>query len=131
MAKKTTYNLDDKLPFGKNKGKTIRQIMHSDANYLQWCLEKLDRFAMSEEAWDYAVSVDSQFATMRPKPKTTSNLGIVEQTMADGIEILAHYPWRDVEKAKNSFLKQIHQIAEDAMLVVEPDNLVPVQLTLF
>lgn len=132
MAKKlTTYNLNDKLSFGKHKGQTIRQILQSDPNYLLWCVEKLDRFAMSDEAWDYAISMNKQFAAMRPKPTTYNSIGIVEQTMSDGIEILAHYPWRDVEKAKNNFLKQIHNIAEDAMLVVEQPHINPVQLTLF
>lgn len=132
MAKKiTTYKLTDKLPFGKHKGQTIRQVLQSDPSYLLWCVEKLDRFAMSDEAWDYAVSMSEQFATMRPKPTTYDSVGIVEQTMTDGIEVLAHYPWRDMAKARENFLKQMHQIAEEAILVVEHQAIKPIQLTLF
>lgn len=132
MAKKiTTYKLTDKLPFGKHKGQTIRQVLQSDPSYILWCVEKLDRFAMSDEAWDYAISMSEQFATMRPKPTTYDSVGIVEQTMTDGIEVLAHYPWRDMAKARENFLKQMHQIAEEAILVVEHQAIKPIQLTLF
>ena len=131
MAKKVTiYKLEEKLPFGKHKGKTIRQILQSDPNYLLWCAEKLDRFAMSEETWDYAISINSQFAAMRPKP-TTDFVDIVEATTADGIEVLLHYPWHDVVKAKQVFMQHLRQIAEDAILVVEYPDANPVQLTLF
>lgn len=132
MAKQiTTYKLTDKLPFGKHKGQTIRQVLQSDPSYILWCVEKLDRFAMSDEAWDYAISMSEQFATMRPKPTTYDSVGIVEQTMTDGIEVLAHYPWRDMAKARENFLKQMHQIAEEAILVVEHQAIKPIQLTLF
>lgn len=132
MAKKlTTYKLTDKLPFGKHKGQTIRQVLQSDPSYLLWCVEKLDRFAMNEEAWDYAISMSEQFAIMRPTPTTYDSVGIVEQTITDGIEVLAHYPWRDMAKARENFLKQMHQIAEEAILVVEHQAINPIQLTLF
>lgn len=132
MARKITiYKLEDKLPFGKHKGHTIRQVLQSDSSYLLWCMEKLDRFAMSDEAWDYAISLNNQFAAMRPKPTTYSTISIVEQTTTDGIEVLAHYPWRDTAKAKANFLQQLHQLAEDAMLVVDHQTITPIQLKLF
>ena len=132
MVKKiNTYQLTDKLPFGKHKGQTIRQILQCDSNYLLWCVEKLDRFAMSDEAWDYAVSLNNQFATMRPKPTTYNSVDIVEQIMTDGIEILAHYPWRDMSKARENFMKHMRQMAEDAILVAEEKTITLVQLTLF
>lgn len=132
MAKKiTTYQLTDKLPFGKHKGQTIRQVLQSDSSYLLWCVEKLDRFAMSDEAWDYAISLNKQFATMRPKPTTYKSVDIVERTMTDGIEVLAHYPWRDMSKVREKFMKHMRQMAEDAILVAEDKTITPVQLTLF
>ena len=132
MAKKiTTYKLTDKLPFGKHKGQTIRQILQNDPSYLLWCSEKLERFAMSDEAWDYAISTNEQFAAMRPKPTTYDTADIVERTMTDGIEILAHYPWRDMSKAREKFMKHMRQMAEDAILVAEDKTITPVQLTLF
>jgi hypothetical protein len=132
MAKKiTTYKLTDKLPFGKHKGQTIRQVLQSDPSYILWCVEKLDRFAMSDEAWDYAISINEQFATMRPKPTTYKSVDIVERTMTDGIEVLAHYPWRDMSKAREKFMKHMRQMAEDTILVAEDKTITPVQLTLF
>ena len=132
MAKKiTTYQLTDRLPFGKYKGQTIRQILQNDPSYLLWCSEKLERFAMSDEAWDYAISINEQFATMRPKPTTYDTADIVERTMTDGIEVLAHYPWRDMSKAREKFMKHMRQMAEDAILVVEQHAAAPIQLTLF
>ena len=132
MAKNiTTYQLTDRLPFGKYKGQTIRQILQNDPSYLLWCSEKLERFAMSDEAWDYAISINEQFAAMRPKPTTYDTADIVERTMTDGIEILAHYPWRDMSKAREKFMKHMRQMAEDAILVVEHHAVKPIQLTLF
>lgn len=132
MAKKiTTYQLTDKLPFGKYKGQTVRQILQRAPNYLLWCIEKMENFAMSDEAWDYAISIHEQFAAMRPKPTTYNIADIVERTMTDGIEVLAHYPWRDTLKARKNFMKHMHKIAEDAILVAEHHAVTPIQLTLF
>ena len=132
MAKKITiYQLEDKLPFGKHKGHTIRQVLQSDSSYLLWCMEKLDRFAMSDEAWDYAVSINANFSTLRPKPKTAPTVSVVESLDADGIEILTHYPWKDCAAARTKFMAYARQIAEDVALVVECHDVTPIQLTLF
>ncbi len=132
MARKITiYKLEDKLPFGKHKGHTIRQVLQSDSSYLLWCMEKLDRFAMSDEAWDYAISMSERFATMRPKPKTATTVSVVESLDADGIEILTHYPWKDCAAAHTKFMAYARQIAEDVALVVECHDVTPIQLTLF
>lgn len=132
MAKKiTTYQLTDKLPFGKHKGQTIYQILQNDSNYLLWCVEKLDRFAMSNEAWDYAVSINANFSTLRPKPKTAPTVSVVESLDADGIEILTHYPWKDCAAARTKFMAYARQVAEDVALVVEYHDVTPIQLTLF
>lgn len=132
MARKITiYKLEDKLPFGKHKGHTIRQVLQSDSSYLLWCMEKLDRFAMSDEAWDYAVSINANFSTLRPTPKTAPTVSVVESLDADGIEILTHYPWKDCAAARTKFMAYARQIAEDVALVVECHDVTPIQLTLF
>ena len=132
MARKITiYKLEDKLPFGKHKGHTICQVLQSDSSYLLWCMEKLDRFAMSDEAWDYAVSINANFSTLRPKPKTAPTVSVVESLDADGIEILTHYPWKDCAAARTKFMAYARQIAEDVALVVECHDVTPIQLTLF
>jgi hypothetical protein len=94
-------------------------------------VEKLDGFAMSDEAWDYAISINKQWAAMRNRTTNYGSVGIVEQTLTDGIEVLAHYPWRDASKAKEKFMTQIREMAEDALLVVDRPVITPIQLTLF
>lgn len=132
MAKKIIiYQLTDRLPFGKHKGQTIRQILQNDPSYLLWCSEKLERFAMSDEAWDYAISINANFSTLRPKPKTAPTVSVVESLDADGIEILTHYPWKDCAAARTKFMAYARQIAEDVALVVECHDVTPIQLTLF
>ena len=132
MAKKITiYQLEDKLPFGKHKGYSIRQILQNDPSYLLWCSEKLERFAMSDEAWDYAVSINANFSTLRPKPKTAPTVSVVVSLDADGIEILTHYPWKDCAAARTKFMAYARQIAEEVALVVECHDVTPIQLTLF
>lgn len=132
MARKITiYKLTDKLPFGKHKGQTIRQILKSDSSYLLWCVEKLDRFAMSDEAWDYAISINANFSALGPKPKTAPMVSVVESLDADGIEILTHYPWKDCAAARTKFMAYARQIAEEVALVVECHDVTPIQLTLF
>ena len=132
MAKKITiYQLSDKLPFGKHKGQTIRQVLQSDSSYLLWCVEKLDRFAMSDEAWDYAISINANFSALGPKPKTVPMVSVVQSLDADGIEILTHYPWKDCAAARTKFMAYARQIAEEVALVVECHDVTPIQLTLF
>jgi hypothetical protein len=45
------YQLQTTLAFGKNKGKTIEEIISSEPSYLAWCLINIDHFHLSENAW--------------------------------------------------------------------------------
>jgi len=42
-------NFDTVLNFGKYKGETIKYVYERDASYLQWCLENIERFKLSEK----------------------------------------------------------------------------------
>ena len=42
-------NFDTVLNFGKYKGDTIREVYERDASYLQWCLENIERFKLSDK----------------------------------------------------------------------------------
>ena len=42
--------LKDKIPFGKHKGKTIKEIIKSDPQYLYWVCENIEWFALSTKA---------------------------------------------------------------------------------
>ena len=41
--------LENKLNFGKHKGKTIDEILHEDPTYIRWCLENIDWFKLSKK----------------------------------------------------------------------------------
>ena len=42
-------NFDTVLNFGKYKGETVEEVYQKDASYLQWCLENIERFKLSEK----------------------------------------------------------------------------------
>lgn len=42
------FSLDDTLTFGKHKGETWADVLESDAGYVEWCIDNMDR--LSEEA---------------------------------------------------------------------------------
>ena len=52
-------NIDNKkmnfgtvLNFGKYKGETVEEVYQKDASYLQWCLENIERFNLSDKEVD-------------------------------------------------------------------------------
>ena len=48
------YDLDDMIAFGKYEGKTIQEILDCDAQYIHWCIENLNSFALTETAMEEA-----------------------------------------------------------------------------
>ncbi|MCD8438372.1 hypothetical protein LNI90_11605 [Tenacibaculum dicentrarchi] len=44
------YKLDDILNFGKYKGRTIKEIIQEDINYIVWCLIQIDDFQLSDDS---------------------------------------------------------------------------------
>jgi len=42
-------NFDTVLNFGKYKGDTIKEVYYRDSSYLQWCLENIERFKLSDK----------------------------------------------------------------------------------
>ena len=106
------YTLNDTLAFGKYRGKTLRQVLTQDANYVQWCLGNVHDFSMDNPAWDYAISLSSSFETSKPK-STTAVAKRDSLPYSDGIEVLLYNPWGD------KILKYAASIAVDVMPVVE------------
>lgn len=51
---KTIYALDSVINFGQYKkyGYTISEILDIDPDYLEWCLDNVEWFALSQEALD-------------------------------------------------------------------------------
>lgn len=129
--KRHIYGLNDQLAFGKHKGQTIRVVLQQHSDYLLWALKNVNRFAINDEAWDYAISINAEFSALRPKPKTATTVSVVESLDADGIEVLTHYPWKDCAATRTKFMAYARQIAEDVALVVEYHDVTPIQLTLF
>lgn len=56
------YDLDDTIAFGKYEGKTIQEILDCDAQYLHWCIQNLESFALSEAAMSVAKAKAPYFA---------------------------------------------------------------------
>lgn len=49
------YNLDDEIQFGRHKGATIRELADTEISYVKWALDNVDRFELSEEAYEYCL----------------------------------------------------------------------------
>ena len=43
------YTLDTEFTFGKYEGKTVKEILEIQPNYLDWCAINLDHFYISDE----------------------------------------------------------------------------------
>lgn len=52
------YGLEDKLEFGKHKGKTLKDIIHSDWNWINWAINCSDHFFCDIEDVEKERSID-------------------------------------------------------------------------
>lgn len=43
------YTLDTEFTFGKYEGKTVKEVLELQPNYLDWCAINLDHFYISDE----------------------------------------------------------------------------------
>lgn len=41
-------DLDDELPFGKYKGRPLRDVIEDDPGWIQWAIENISTFAVSD-----------------------------------------------------------------------------------
>lgn len=87
--KKKRYTLRDRLPFGKYKGISIREILAKDASYIEWCKKNVKGFSLVTEK----MVPDADFYT-------------------DGIEILKTNPWT------SRFMASAQRFAEDVNFVI-------------
>ena len=86
------YTLNDTLTFGKYRGKTLKAVLTRDAHYIQWCLDNISNFSLDEQAWDYAMSISSAFASHSAEsPKATVRYECVPYS--EGVEVLLINPW--------------------------------------
>lgn len=46
---KEIYGLQDKIPFGKLKGKTIKEIIELSSSYLDWALKNVQGFRLTDD----------------------------------------------------------------------------------
>lgn len=52
--RKKIYNIQDCFDFGKNKGKTIEELLIQNPGYVDWAIRNIDNFALSHEAFEQA-----------------------------------------------------------------------------
>lgn len=45
--------LEDKIWFGKHKGKRIVDLIIENPKYIDWCMQNIERFHLSKEAFDF------------------------------------------------------------------------------
>lgn len=50
MANYQPLGLNDTMPFGKHKGKTIQELINTEVDYIRWLLENSDSFELDEDA---------------------------------------------------------------------------------
>lgn len=49
IEEKEIYGLEDKIPFGKFKGNTIREIVEFNSSYLDWALKNVQGFRLTDD----------------------------------------------------------------------------------
>jgi hypothetical protein len=52
--------LCDKIWWGKHKGLLLYQIIEKDTGYVNWCLERIENFHLSCEAFDYLIEMENK-----------------------------------------------------------------------
>lgn len=48
---KFLHGLNSELKFGKYLGSTVAEVMLQDPNYIHWCIENIDWFDLTDEAF--------------------------------------------------------------------------------
>lgn len=51
--------LQDRLDFGKHRGKTLEEVIEEDPRYIRWALREIDRFDITEAAEAYLEQVEA------------------------------------------------------------------------
>jgi len=51
------YNIDDEFDFGRNKGKTIKELLQINPGYVDWLIRNVGGFALSHEAFEHAMAI--------------------------------------------------------------------------
>lgn len=87
------YTLSDHLTFGKYYGMTIQEVLQKDADYIEWCKNKIDGFVIIDE--------------------TIGTRNVKSSFYSAGIEVLQYNPW-----AKQMF-ENARRLAEDVKLAIE------------
>lgn len=107
------YTLTDCLTFGKYRGRSIQDVLQKEPQYIQWCLQNVEGFKLDKAAWSYATGIDDSFVHLIPEEQRKEDNALVEKQLANGVELLAHYPWKDPLEARRSFIQYARSVAED------------------
>lgn len=113
MKQTHIYTLTDCLTFGKFRGRSILDVLQKEPQYIQWCLLNVKGFKLDKAAWSYAISIDDAFVHLIPEEQRKEDNAVVEKQLANGVELLAHYPWKDPIEARRSFIQYARAVAED------------------
>jgi len=56
------YNLDTEFSFGEFNGKTLKQILHIQPSYLDWCAVNIDQFYVTDVVIEEIKTIIPDFA---------------------------------------------------------------------
>lgn len=48
------YNIEDVFEFGRNKGKTVEELLNENPGYVDWLIRNVEGFALSHDAFQQA-----------------------------------------------------------------------------
>lgn len=51
-------SLYDRFDFGKHRGETVQEVIDTDSSYIDWCIEEVDGFELTDVAYDYLEDTD-------------------------------------------------------------------------
>lgn len=56
-----SYDLDTLFTFGKYEGKTLKEIIEQEPDYLDWCVINLDHFYLSDDMVEEITKINKNF----------------------------------------------------------------------
>lgn len=84
------YNLNTVFKFGKYKGKTLKQVIDEDINYVVWCLSDINEFRLDNDAIVYFID---------NKDKISINHSRIDQTPMNAL-------WEELTANKQIYSKE-------------------------
>ena len=83
------YDIDDEFCFGRNKGKTVRDLLKVNPGYVDWIIRNVDKFALSEDAMQQALEI-TEGKRFSKKEADLEKINKKEKSLLDNLKL---YGW--------------------------------------